>query len=200
VAVVILISIMGWSLTGIYVGTGMAVGILGGLLIDRLGMTRHVEPYVWTIRMGPAAEIPRGRTFHDRTADAWGEVREIVGRIWLYVLGGIGLGALLHGYMPQDLLVRYAAADNPLAVPVAVLIGLPLYSNATGVIPVAEALIAKAVPIGTVIAFMMSVVAISPPEFIMLRKVLKLPLLAFLAGYLTLAFILVGYLLNALFL
>ncbi|HEY0837135.1 MAG TPA: permease, partial [Azospirillum sp.] len=119
--------------------------------------------------------------------------------IWLYVLVGIGIGAALHGYVPQELFARYAAADNPFAVPVAVLMGLPLYSNATGVIPVAEALLAKAVPVGTVIAFMMSVVAISPPEFIMLRKVLKVPMLAFFGGFLTVAFILVGYLLNILF-
>ena len=134
-----------------------------------------------------------------RVRYAWGEVREIVGRIWLYVLIGIGVGAFLHGYVPQDLFTRYAAADNPFAVPVAVLMGLPLYSNATGIIPVAEALMAKGVPIGTVIAFMMSVVAISVPEFIILRKVLKPQMLAFFAGFLLVAFVAVGYLLNALF-
>lgn len=197
VAVVILGSVIGWKLTAIYVGTGMAIGLLGGILIDRLHMERHVEDYVWNIRLGRLALMEESPSLADRVRYAWGEVRDIVGRIWLYVLAGIGVGAALHGYVPEELFARYAAADNPFAVPVAVLMGLPLYSNATGVIPVAEALLAKGVPFGTVIAFMMSVVAISPPEFIMLRKVLKPPMLLFFGGFLALAFVLVGYLLNA---
>lgn len=199
VAVVILASIMGWKLTAIYVATGMGIGIVGGVLIDRLRMERYVEDYVWKIRMGAVLRTETDTSLSGRIRYAWGEVTDIVGRIWLYVIAGIGIGAALHGYVPQELFAEYASADNPLAVPVAVLMGLPLYSNATGVIPVAEALLAKAVPIGTVIAFMMSVVAISPPEFIMLRKVLKVPMLAFFGGFLTIAFILVGYLLNTLF-
>jgi len=134
-----------------------------------------------------------------RVRYAWSEVRDIVGRIWLYIIIGVGIGSALHGYVPQELFARYAGADNPFAVPVAVLMGLPLYSNATGIIPVAEALIAKGVPIGTVIAFMMSVVGISPPEFIMLRKVLKPQMLIFFGVFLTVSFIVVGYLLNAIF-
>jgi uncharacterized membrane protein YraQ (UPF0718 family) len=200
VAVVILASIMGWKLTAVYVGTGMAVGMLGGLVIDRLRMERYVEGYVWTIKVGCCAggDEP-DLSVRGRVRYAWGEVRDIVGRIWLYVLIGIGIGAGLHGYVPQELFARYAGPDNPFAVPVAVLMGLPLYSNATGIIPVAEALIAKGVPIGTVVAFMMSVVAISIPEFVMLRKVLKPQMLVFFAGFLTVAFIGVGTLLNALF-
>lgn len=199
VAVVILASVMGRTLTATYVGVGMAVGILGGALIDRLRLDRWVEDYVWTIRMGSAPTLAGDGSLRGRVRFAWGEVRDIVGRIWLYVLIGIGVGALLHGYVPQDLFARYASADNPFAVPVAVLMGLPLYSNATGVIPIAEALMAKGVPVGTVVAFMMSVVAISVPEFIILRKVLKPPLLVFFAGFLLIAFIGVGTLLNALF-
>lgn len=199
VAVVILASIMGWKLTAVYVAAGMGIGIVGGVLIDRLRMERYVEDYVWKIRMGAVARTEADTSLGGRIRYAWGEVTDIVGRIWLYVIVGIGIGAALHGYVPQELFAEYASADNPFAVPVAVLMGLPLYSNATGVIPVAEALLAKAVPIGTVIAFMMSVVAISPPEFIMLRKVLKVPMLAFFGGFLTIAFVLVGYLLNTLF-
>ncbi|HYH22676.1 MAG TPA: permease [Azospirillum sp.] len=199
VAVVILASIVGWELTGVYVAAGMGIGIIGGVLIDRLHMERYVEDYVWKIRMGALAQVEVDTSPAGRVRYAWGEVRDVVGRIWLYVIVGIGIGAALHGYVPQELFARYAAADNPFAVPVAVLMGLPLYSNATGVIPVAEALLAKAVPVGTVIAFMMSVVAISPPEFIMLRKVLKVPMLVFFGGFLTVAFVLVGYLLNVLF-
>lgn len=199
VAVVILATVVGWKLTVIYVAAGMAVGALGGMLIDRFGMERFVEAYVWQIRMGAVALPATDDTWRGRVSYAWGEVRSIVGRIWLYVLAGVGIGAGLHGYAPQELVAQYAAADNPLAVPAAVLIGLPLYSNATGVIPVIEALLAKSVPVGTAIAFMMSVVAISPPEFIMLRQVLRIPMLGFFAGYLTLAFVFIGYLLNFLF-
>lgn len=199
VAVVILGAVMGWEMTTLYVVTGMAVGILGGVLIDRFRMERYVEEYVWKIRMGTLAQVESDTSLHGRVRYAWGEVRDIVGRIWLYVFIGIGIGAALHGYVPEELFARYAAADNPFAVPAAVLMGLPLYSNATGIIPVAEALLGKGVPTGTVIAFMMSVVAISPPEFIMLRKVLKPAMLVYFGLYLTIAFMLVGMLLNLLF-
>lgn len=199
VAVVILGAVMGWKMTAIYVATGMAVGMLGGVLIDRFRMERYVEEYVWSIRMGALAQVQADTSLRGRVRYAWGEVRDIVGRIWLYVFIGIGIGAALHGYVPEELFARYAAADNPFAVPAAVLMGLPLYSNATGIIPVAEALLGKGVPFGTVIAFMMSVVAISPPEFIMLRKVLKPTMLVLFGSYLTVAFILVGLLLNLIF-
>ena len=199
VAVVILASIMGWQLTMVYVVTGMSIGILGGIIIDRFHMERYVEDYVWKIRMGTLAQGEIDSSLRGRVLYAWGEVRDIVGRIWLYVIIGIGIGSALHGYVPQELFARYASADNPFAVPLAVLMGLPLYSNATGIIPVAEALIAKGVPIGTVIAFMMSVVGISPPEFIMLRKVLKPRMLVFFGVFLTVSFVAVGYLLNAIF-
>ena len=199
VAVVILGSIMGWKMTTVYVVTGMSVGILGGILIDRLHMERWVEDYVWKIRMGTIAQSEVDGSMAGRIRYAWGEVKDIVGRIWLYIIIGVGIGSALHGYVPQELFAQYASADNPFAVPVAVLMGLPLYSNATGIIPVAEALIAKGVPIGTVIAFMMSVVGISPPEFIMLRKVLKPQMLIFFGVFLTISFMVVGYLLNVIF-
>lgn len=198
VAVVILGSVVGWKIAALYVGTGLAVGILGGWLADRFRMERHVEDYVWKIRMGKIAMPTPDTTLRGRIAYAAGEVREIVGRVWLYVLIGVGIGAFLHGFVPQDFFARFAAADNWYAVPVAVLTGIPLYSNATGVIPVAEALLAKAVPIGTVLALMMSVVAISVPEFVILRKVLKVQGLAWFGGFLALAFIGVGYLFNGL--
>lgn len=199
VAVVILASVVGWKLTVVYVATGLGVGLVGGILIDRLRLERWVEGYVWNIRLGAVA-IPDGALGgRARIRSAWGEVRDIVGRIWLYVVIGIGIGAALHGYVPEDFLARVAGPANPFAVPLAVLMGLPLYSNATGIIPVAEALLAKGVPVGTTIAFMMSVVALSLPEFIMLRKVLKPEMLVFLAVFLSLSFVVVGLLLNALF-
>ncbi|HEY0837721.1 MAG TPA: permease, partial [Azospirillum sp.] len=126
VAVVILASIVGWKLTAVYVAAGMGIGLIGGVLIDRLHMERYVEEYVWKIRMGALAQTAVDTSPAGRVRYAWGEVRDIVGRIWLYVLVGIGIGAALHGYVPQELFARYAAADNPFAVPVAVLMGLPL--------------------------------------------------------------------------
>ena len=199
VAVLVLASTMGWKIAAAYVVTGLTVGLLGGMAISALKLERHVEEYVWKIRMGQTALPAVDATFHGRARYAAGQVREIVGRVWPYVLGGIGVGALLHGFVPQSFFLEYASADNPLAVPVAVLAGIPLYSNATGVIPVAEALLAKGVPIGTALALMMSVAAISLPEMIILRKVIKLPLIAIFVAWLFVAFVAVGYLFNALF-
>jgi uncharacterized membrane protein YraQ (UPF0718 family) len=197
VAVVLLLSLLGWKLTALYVTTGLVVGIVGGALIDSLRLERWVEEYVWKIRVG-AVDLPRERpTMATRVRFAWGEVRDIVGRIWAYVLVGVGLGAALHGYVPQDFFARYAGASNPFAVPLAVLAGVPMYSNASGIIPVAEALLGKGVPVGTVLALMMSVVALSLPEMIILRKVLTIRMLAFFAAYLAASFIVVGYLFNA---
>ncbi len=198
VAVALLVTLLGWKLTVLYVGTGLAVGVAGGALIDGLGLERWVEEYVWKIRVGQADAAPTGRpSLRQRIDFAWGEVRDIVGRIWIYVLIGVGLGAGLHGFVPQDFLVRWVGNGNPFAVPLAVMTGVPLYSNASGAIPVAEALLGKGVPVGTVLALMMSIVALSLPEMIILRKVLKVRMLGFFAGYLALAFVAVGYLFNA---
>lgn len=199
VAVVILASVVGWKMTLVYVSVGIGLGILGGVVIDRLRLERYVEDYVWQIRMGTLARLDQELTLRDRIAGAWDQVSGMVRRVWLYILVGVAVGAGLHGYVPAAFFAEYAGADNVLAVPLAVLVGLPLYSNITGIIPVAEALLAKSLPIGTVIAFMMSVVAISPPELIILRKVLKPQMLLFFGGFLAIAFVVVGYLLNALF-
>lgn len=198
VAVVILGTIIGWELTIIYVGTGLLVGILGGWACDVFKMERYVEDYVWKIRTGQIVMPTYDNSLKGRMTFAWGEVKEIVGRIWLYVFIGIAVGAGLHGFVPTTFFADYAGPDNLFAVPLAVLAGIPLYSNATGVIPVAEALLGKGVPIGTVLVLMMSVVAISIPEFVILRKVIRLQGLIYFASFLALAFICVGYLFNAL--
>ncbi len=197
VAVALLLTLLGWKLTLLYVATGLAVGIVGGALIDALGLERWVEDYVWKIRVGEAPARPGRPSAKERVGFAWGEVSDIIGRIWVYVLVGVGLGAVLHGYVPAGFFARWAGASNPLAVPLAVIAGVPMYANASGIIPVAEALLGKGVPVGTVLALMMSVVALSLPEMIILRKVLKLRMLGFFAGYLALAFMAVGYLFNA---
>ncbi|GAB6052998.1 permease [Magnetospira thiophila] len=198
VAVVVLAAALGWKVAALYVGAGLLVGLVGGLLIEFLKLERWVEDYVWKIRMGNVVLQKINTSLKARLIYARDQVREIVGRIWLYVLIGVGLGAALHGFVPQDFFATYAAADNPLAVPLAVIMGIPMYSNATGVIPIVEALMGKGVPIGTVLALMMSVAAISLPEMIILRKVIKMPLIATFTGILFVAFVAVGYLFNAL--
>jgi len=196
VAVVMLAALLGWKITTLYFVTGLAVGIVGGLTTDALGMERFVEDYVWKIRMGQVAETEIDHSLRGRIAYGWQQVREIVGRVWLYVLIGIGIGAGLHGYVPQEFFARIAGPDNPFAVPFAVLAGIPLYSNAAGMIPIVEALLAKGLPVGTVLALMMSITAISVPELMILRKVLKVPMLVFFATFLAIAFVGVGYLFN----
>ncbi len=197
VAVVVLISVVGWELTVLYVATGLAVGVLGGWLTDRLGFERYIESFVWQIRAGEAPQASAGSGAGARVRFAAGEVRQIVGRIWPYVLAGIAVGAVLHGFVPQSFFARYAGADNILAVPFAVLAGIPLYANATGVIPVVEALLGKGVPVGTSLVLMMSVVAISVPEFVILRQVITVRGLAWFAGFLAAGFIAIGYAFNA---
>ena len=199
VAVVLLAAILGWKVAALYVAAGLTVGIIGGLLIEALKLEKWVEDYVWQIRMGNVAIPEADTSFKARLAFARGEVKEIVGRIWKFVLLGIAVGAFLHGFVPASFFAQYASADNPFAVPMAAIIGIPLYSNASGVIPIVESLIGKGVPIGTVLTLMMSVAAISLPEMIILRKVLKPKLIATFTGILFAAFIVVGYLFNTLF-
>ncbi|MDZ7713026.1 MAG: permease [Rhodovibrio sp.] len=197
VAVVVLAGVVGWELALLYIATGLAVGMLGGWLTDRFHLERFVQDFVWQVRTGQSAESVPDTSLAGRVRFAWSEVRDIVGRIWIYVLIGIGIGAGLHGFVPQEVFAKYASADNLLAVPAAVLAGIPLYANATGVIPVVEALLGKGVPIGTALVLMMSVVALSLPEFIMLRQVITVRGLAAFAGFMATAFIAVGYLFNA---
>ena len=197
VAVVVLAGVVGWELAALYIVTGLAVGMIGGWLTDRFRLERFVQDFVWQVRSGQAAESVPDTSLAGRLRFAWSEVRDIVGRIWIYVLIGIGIGAGLHGFVPQEVFAKYASADNLLAVPAAVLAGIPLYANATGVIPVIEALLGKGVPIGTALVLMMSVVALSLPEFIMLRQVITVRGLAAFAGFMATAFIAVGYLFNA---
>lgn len=199
VAVVLLGEALGAQFTLTYVGVGLALGITGGFIIDKLGLDRWVEPYVWAIKMPNPEEKNEKPGWKMREKFARMEAIDIIRRVWLYVLIGVGLGAGLHGYVPQEWFLENAGKNNPFAVPIAVLVGIPLYSNATGIIPVAEVLLNKGVPIGTILAFIMSIVAISLPEILILRKVLKPQMLAFFIGYLFFAFIGIGYLFNMIF-
>lgn len=193
VAAVVLVGVLGWKLAALYVGAGLAVAWFGGVVMQRFRPERWVEGYVWKIRMGQADLPAPDNTFAGRHRYAVSEVREIVGRIWRWVLLGIGVGALFHGFVPAAWVTEHLGGDDWYTVPAAVVTGIPLYSNATGVIPVAEAMLSKGVAVGTTLALMMSVAALSVPEMLILRKVVKWQALALFAGVLAIAFTLVGW-------
>jgi uncharacterized membrane protein YraQ (UPF0718 family) len=193
VAAVLLVGILGWELAALYVAAGLLVAWFGGIAMQAFRPERWVEDYVWKIRVGQAPVAERGMGLLARHRYALAEVREIVGRIWVWVLIGIGVGALFHGFVPADWVSEHLGGDAWYTVPGAVLLGIPLYSNATGVIPVAEAMLGKGVAVGTTLALMMSVAALSVPEMLILRKVIRWPALALFAAVLAVAFTLVGW-------
>ncbi len=196
VALVMLLGMFGWEIAGLYIGTGLVVAMVAGAVIGRLGMDGYLQDWVYQVRMGDAGLEEQKLDFHGRVDYALGQVRDIVGRVWLYVLIGIGLGAAIHGYVPESLLAGYMGKESWWNVPVAVIIGIPLYSNAAGIMPVVQALMEKGAALGTVLAFMMSVVAISLPEMLILRKVMKIQLIAVFAGVVAVGIIIVGYIFN----
>ena len=194
VAAVILVGILGWELAALYIGAGLTVAYVGGAVMERFKPERWVEDYVWKIQMGEMKIAKPDTSLAGRHRYAWGEVREIVRRIGKWIVIGVAIGALFHGFVPQEWVVEHLGGrDNWLAVPGAVLLGVPLYSNATGVIPIAEAMLGKGVAIGTTLAFMMSIAALSLPEMLILRKVIRWPALALYASVLAIAFTLVGW-------
>ncbi len=197
VAVVLLYGLFGFRVAALYVGAGLAIAVMAGWIIGRLRLENWVEPFVFETKLrGQALDPSLGLTFQDRLAVAREEVRNILWKIWPYLLVGIGVGAAIHGWVPEDFFVEYAGPDNPLAVPVAVLLGIPLYSNAAGILPLVEALWDKGLAIGTVLAFMMSVVALSLPEMILLRRVLKPRLLGTFVAIVGLGILAVGFVFN----
>ncbi|HHB11681.1 MAG TPA: permease [Chromatiales bacterium] len=194
VAVVVLLGVLGWKLTVLYVLAGLTVAWFGGIVMQWFRPERWVEDYVWKIHMGETPQMQMDTSLAGRHRFALHEVREIVGRIWKWVLIGIAVGALFHGFVPQEWVVRNLGGEGHWwSVPLAVVIGVPLYSNATGVIPIAEAMLNKGVPIGTTLALMMSIAALSLPEMLILRKVIRWPALAIYASVLAVAFTLVGW-------
>ncbi|NLY82165.1 MAG: permease [Clostridiales bacterium] len=193
-AFAILLAIFGWKIAIVYVITGIFLGVLGGVIIGALGMEKYIESYVMDIRMGNV-EVEELNT-KERIRFAIDNVKDIIKRIWIFLLIGIGIGALIHGWVPSEVLTKYAGEDNPLAVLVAVACGVPLYSNALGTIPIAEALINKGVGVGTALAFMMATTALSLPEMILLRKAIKTRLIAVFASITAISIAFVGYLFN----
>jgi uncharacterized membrane protein YraQ (UPF0718 family) len=195
VALVLLLGLFGLKIALLYVGTGLLVSIIAGIAIGKLRMEKYVQDYIYQMKVG-SAEVPPQK-FRERIVYARDYTKDLLKRIWPYVLIGIGVGGFIHGYVPSDFLIKYAGPGNPFAVPVAVLIGVPLYSNAAGTIPVVQALMGKGMPIGTVLAFMMAVTALSFPEAVILKNVLKIRLLLVFFGIVAVAIIGVGYLFNA---
>jgi len=198
VAVVLLYGLFGFKIAALYVAAGLTVAVVAGIVLGRLHLERWVEPFVFETRLrGQPIDPGRGLSWGDRFELGREEVRAILRKIWPYLLVGIGLGAVIHGWAPGDLFERWAGSGNPLAVPIAVLLGVPLYSNAAGILPLVEALHDKGVPMGTLLAFMMAVVALSAPEMILLRRVLKPRLIATYAAVVATGIVAVGVLFNA---
>ncbi|QGU32242.1 permease [Thermochromatium tepidum] len=197
VALALLLGLFGWKVALLYLGLGLAVAIVAGLVIGELKMERHLEDWVRAIHLGEAtAASGSDQCWTERLHAGLRHVREIVGRVWPYVLLGIGLGAAIHGYVPEDFMAAFMGREVWWAVPAAVVLGVPMYTNAAGIIPIVEALIGKGAALGTTLAFMMSVIALSAPEMLILRKVLKWPLIATFIAAVASGILLVGYVFN----
>jgi len=196
VAIIMLFGLFGWKVAGLYVFSGLMIAIFAGFVIGRLKMERYVEDFVWQIQSGAGQTLDEKLTWNNRIERAWDSVKEIVGKVWLYVVVGIAVGAGIHGYVPETALVGIMGKQAWWSVPAAVLLGIPLYSNAAGIIPIVSALMEKGASLGTVLAFMMSVVGLSLPETIILRRVLKPQLIAVFVGVIAIAIIFTGYLFN----
>lgn len=197
VALALLLGLFGWKIALLYLTLGLVVAILSGWVIGRLHMERHLEDWVRNMPRKPATAGVDTAALAERIRAGFAAVREIVGRVWPYVVAGIAIGAGIHGYVPADFMAGVMGRDVWWSVPVAVLAGVPMYSNAAGIIPIVEALLAKGAALGTVLAFMMSVIALSLPEMVILRKVLKIPLIATFVAVVASGILLVGYVFNS---
>jgi hypothetical protein len=198
IALVLLFGLFGWKVAALYLGTGLLIAIVAGWVMGRLRLERHVEPWVYATKVGPNGPVEARLDFPGRLAAGREAVRDIVGRVWLYVVLGIAVGAAIHGYVPTNAMAAIMGRDAWWSVPLAVLLGVPMYSNAAGIIPIVQALLGKGAALGTVLAFMMAVIGLSLPEAIILRKVLKLPLIFAFFGVVAAGIMVVGFLFNAL--
>lgn len=196
VALVLLFGLFGWQVAGLYVASGLTIAIFAGIIIGQLKLERYVEEFVWQMQIGAAQDDSLTLTWEERLVRATDAVRDIVKKVWLYVVIGIAVGAGIHGYVPTDALAEVMGKAAWWSVPAAVVIGIPLYSNAAGIIPIVSALLEKGASLGTVLAFMMAVIGLSLPETIILRRVLKPQLIAIFLGVVGIAIILTGYLFN----
>ena len=199
VAVVLLYGMFGWKVAAIYVGTGLAIAIVAGWIIGLLKLEKWVEPWVYETHLGNNAENEEKITFGSRISLGYDAIKDIVGKVWIYVAIGIAVGAGAHGYVPEDFMAALMGKSAWYSVPLSILIGIPLYSNAAGIVPIVSVLIEKGASLGTALAFMMAVIGLSLPEMIILRKVLKLPLIFTFIGVVGFGIMIVGYLFNLIF-
>lgn len=204
IAMLMLAGVLGIKITCIYIVTGISIGMFGGFLLEKLGYAKYLQDYLRlnTLNFAPStcscASAPKETILLSvRIKNAWANTKALIGKIWLFVLFGIGVGAFLHGYVPQEFFMEHMQAENIFAVPLAVLAGIPLYADATTIIPIAEVLIAKGSAVGTVLVFMMAVVGLSLPEMIILSKVMKKQLITRYLLFMACSFILVGYFYNS---
>ncbi|MCL6630346.1 MAG: permease, partial [Armatimonadetes bacterium] len=206
VALAMLYGMYGWKIAGLYATLGMAKAVVSGMLIARMRPERFLEPWVAQLQSSanqtetdlPNQDASLALTWKDRVDSGNTAVKEILGGTWHYLVGGIALGAVIYGYIPVAFVSQYMGKDVWWNVPVAVILGLPLYASAVGVIPIVQAVLAKGAALGTSLAFMMSVIGISIPELVMLRKVIKMPLIWLFVGLVALGIVIVGYIFNAL--
>jgi uncharacterized protein len=196
IALGLLYALLGWKIAAIYMGTGLFIAIFAGWVIGRLKLEGHIEEWVTQTTTAALTVEEEKLTLHDRIIYGWDAVKEIIGRVWIYVIIGIAVGAGIHGFVPEGIMASIMGKGSWWSVPLSVLIGVPMYSNAAGIIPVVEALLGKGAALGTVLAFMMSVIALSLPEMVILRKVLKPKLIATFIGVVTAGILFVGYIFN----
>jgi uncharacterized membrane protein YraQ (UPF0718 family) len=196
IALVLLYGLLGWKVAALYLVTGLLIAMVAGWVIGRLKLETWIEDWVQELRAGEALVLERKLTWLDRIDQGKEAVRDIVGKVWVYVVAGIAVGAFIHGYVPEDFMAQVMGKDAWWSVPAAVVVGIPMYSNAAGIVPVVEALLGKGAALGTVLAFMMSVIALSLPEMIILRKVLKPKLIAVFVVVVGSGIVFTGYLFN----
>jgi uncharacterized membrane protein YraQ (UPF0718 family) len=199
VAVILLFGLFGWRVALIYVLTGLFIAIVAGWIIGKLKLEKWVQDWVYSTHLGGSQEEGVNETFADRLKYGYGAVKEIVSKVWIYVTLGIAVGAGAHGFVPQDYMVSLMGSSSWYSVPLSVLIGIPLYSNAAGIIPIVSVLIEKGAALGTSLAFMMAVIGLSLPEMIILKKVLKLPLIFTFIAIVASGILIVGYMFNSIF-
>ena len=199
VALVLLFGLFGWKIALLYMSTGLLIAMISGYIIGRLKLEKYVEPWVYEIKAGHL-EMEEGKiSFSQRITAGIDAIKEIVSKVWVYIVVGIAVGAGIHGYVPENFMAGLMGKSAWWSVPVAVLLGVPMYSNAAGIIPIVQALLEKGASLGTVLAFMMGVIGLSLPETIILRKVLKLRLIFTFVGIVAVGIIIVGYLFNLIY-
>lgn len=196
IALVLLYGLLGWKVAALYLVTGLMIAIIAGWTIGRFKLEHWIEDWVQELRAGEAVDIEEKLTLIDRVDRGKEAVRDIVGKVWLYVVAGIAVGALIHGYVPETFMATIMGKDAWWSVPAAVVVGIPMYSNAAGIVPIVEALLGKGAALGTVLAFMMSVIALSLPEMVILRKVLKPKLIAVFIAVVGSGILFTGFLFN----